>query len=85
MANAHVEILSAIVRVFPDGKEYGDGYEFFITVRGLDPHTVEIVGANQAPTGEQIRAIRKALNAVGITKAVWKRFRLGGVHTVEVK
>jgi hypothetical protein len=84
MAHAHVEILSAVVRVFPDGKAYGDAYELLITVRGLDPETVEIVGAAKAPTGEQIRAIRKALNAMGIRKAIWKRFRLGGKHTAEV-
>ena len=84
MANAHVEILSAVVRIFPDGKTYGDGYDMCITVRGVDPETVEVIGLTKVPTGEQVKAMRKALNAMGIKKATWTRFRLGGKHTAEV-
>jgi hypothetical protein len=75
--NASLEHLASVIRVFPDGGEYGDPYTFCATIRHLDRETVEIVGALRSPTPSEWRAIRAALAKGGIIKAMFTRIKDG--------
>ena len=72
--HAHVERLShpaAIIRVGPDGWEYGQPYLASITLVFIDPP--ELVGLASTPTPEMWRAVSRALAGEGIPCAVYRR------------
>ena len=69
------------MRIFESGKQYGhDPYEWSAFVRWLDDDEVEILGALQAPTLSQWKAMDKFFRAQGITKVKIKRVRDGQVE-----
>lgn len=83
MKTAHLEVLSGLIRVFPEGKKFGDPYEYAITIRTLTHDKVEFLGAIEAPTPSQWRAIYKCLKENGIKSFIITRKRDDG--TTEVK
>lgn len=74
--NAHIQNLSAtvgIIRVFAEGKAFGDPYLWCATFLDKGDGSVSLHGVMKAPTKAQIRAIRKAFNAVGVTEVSFER------------
>lgn len=59
------------------GGGYGDPYVWscIVELTGKDSCTIQLV--DRAPSRQEIRALREALNEVGITKASWERVREG--------
>ena len=66
-----------IIRVFNAGGQFGDPYVWCATVHVIRSGVVEMLGVMSAPTLSQVRAIRKTLNAEGITLLIFER-RYGG-------
>lgn len=84
--HVHVEPLSAIVRVFENGKSYGDPYEWAGAIRCLDRNTVEVVGTMQAPSVKVWRELKKCLPDFGITTVIFKRrMRDGTMRTKQIQ
>jgi hypothetical protein len=81
---AKIEPLAGVIRVFDQGKAYGDPYRFIITVKWLDPETVELIGATQAPTPSEWRAIKEALIAGGVKFVTWVRKSGANPRTVRL-
>lgn len=76
--HAEVEILAAIVRIFPNGT-HGDPYNWAVVARGRGKDEVELMGLSRVQVKpSEFRAIREALQAHGITKAVFYRHRTDG-------
>lgn len=77
MWKAHVEYISAVLRVFPQGCSYGDPYEFACTLRWVDNRTVEMVGVDKSPTVSMYRPIFDILCEQGVEKLIfWRKGRL---------
>lgn len=74
---ADLQPLVSLIRIFPEGGQYGDPYTYCATIRHLDRETVEIIGALRAPTPSEWRAIRVALADAGVTKAMFMRIKDG--------
>ena len=76
---AHVEWIVGVVRAGPEFKDFGGPYEFSCTVirRGDE---CEIIGASGKFTFSTYRAVKEALEAIGITEAHWERAR--GKHVI---
>ena len=62
---AEMETLTSIIRVFKEGKSYGDAYEFSAAVRWINPERVEIMGTLRAPRPSEWRAMQECLKAHG--------------------
>ena len=73
MTTAHLEPVAGILRVFSDGKQFGEKYDWSCVVRWLSPTVVELCGAVSAPTPAQWRAIRNVLEAAGVERAEFER------------
>lgn len=77
-----MEILSAIVRVGPRTRKYGDPFDFSVAVASCDGHTGVIKALTrpadhtQEPDFEMphTRAIIKAVRSMGLVPD-WKRFK----------
>lgn len=78
---AVLEMISGLIRVYPEEKKYGDRYEYVVTCRTLSKDRVELLGVMTAPTPSQWRAIRECLRSHGVVDAVMTRRRTDG--TVE--
>lgn len=70
---AHIEPLTAVLRVFAPGKGYGDPYEFACTVRWLDPETVELLGVDKPPSPSMWWPVADALREMGVKEFVFSR------------
>lgn len=77
---AHAEWIVGVIRAGPEFKDFGDQYEFSCTVlrRG---DTCEIIGASGKIQPGLRHAIKKALEADGITKCTWDRS--SGKHIIK--
>lgn len=62
----------AVLRLHEDGGTLGAPYVWCCTVQ-RDGATAHLKGAVAAPALEGVRAIRAALNAAGMTQAIWER------------
>lgn len=85
MSKAHIQWLSGCVRVFDNGKDYGDSYDWCATVRILDDTTIELLGVKTAPTKEQIVAISKLFYPLGFINVQWDRKKGDKERTVKLK
>lgn len=83
MKSAHLEMIGGVIRVFAEGKQYGDEYEYAITFRTLAHDKAEMIGVIQPPTISQWKAIQKCLKENGIKTFVLTRKRSDG--TIEVR
>ena len=70
---AHFEPLSGVIRIFEDGKGYGDKFTWAGTVRFLDTRTVEVLGCLKAPRPSEWRLIVKLLGEMGVEEIVFYR------------
>ena len=82
--HAEFENLSGIIRIFEDGKNYGDEYGWAVTVRYLDKETVEFLGITKAPTISQWRAIEDCCREEGIKTIVFYRILNDGTKKEHV-
>ena len=76
---AIMEINAATIRVFSEGAQFGDPFEFALFVVG-DEGTAIIKGMkldDQLFTFRHRTAIMKCLLEAGFTRAVWHRWRIG--------
>ena len=71
--NAHFEPLSGVIRLFEDGKQYGDKFTWSGTVRFIDAKTVEVLGCLKAPKPSEWRLIVKLLGEMGIEEIIFYR------------
>lgn len=76
---AHVEMVTGVIRAGPEFKNFGDPYEFACTII-VSGSTCEIRGASGKFTMATYRAVKEALEAIGITEAHWERAR--GKHVI---
>ena len=81
METAYIEPIGGVIRVFADGKTYGDKYEYSAAFRTLSNTRVEVIGIMTAPTPSQWRAMSKCFVKAGYTEHVVTRIRADG--TVE--
>jgi len=84
MSTVHLEPLTFVVRIFGEGKQYGDPYDWVATAVKIDDNVLEIKGALKAPTPEQFRALQKDLRAMGWKKVIYKR-KTGGEDIIREK
>ena len=70
---AHVEPISGILRVFAEGHEYGDPYEWACTVRWISRRVVELCGVTAPPRPSHLRAMRAELLRFGAEVLVMRR------------
>jgi len=84
---AHFEPLSGVIRLFEDGKQYGDKFTWAGTVRFIDAKTVEVLGCLKAPKPSEWRLIVKLLGEMGVKEIVFHRWRDGyqEAHIVKTK
>lgn len=75
--HANVEFLSAVVRVWDDGKSYGDPYQWAMTVRWISRDEVEILGVTLPPSIGQFKAAMRELRLLGVASVVFTRFKNG--------
>jgi len=86
MTTAHIEPLAALVRVFSDGRSYGEPYDYVATLRWTDHETAEVMGALHAPLPSQWRAICIAAREVGIKRLLLtRRHPDGRTRQVEIE
>jgi hypothetical protein len=78
MKTAHLEVIGGLIRVFPEGKSFGDPYEYAITIRTLSHDKVEVLGTLTSPTPSQWRAIQECLKSNGFKAFVITRKRDDG-------
>ena len=76
MAEADLEPLSARLRVWADGAEYGALY-WGASVRWINRTTVDLGVVLQAPTPSQWRATEKIFASQGVEKILFMRFEDG--------
>ena len=76
--NAHFEPISGVIRLFEDGKGYGDKYTWAGTVRFIDAKTVEVLGCTSAPKPSEWRAIVQCVKDVGVKEIIFYRIRSDG-------
>ena len=74
---------AGLVRVFADGKQYGDEYENALPFVAVDESTIEFVGLTKKLTPSQWRAARSECKAAGL-KMVFKRIKNGVERKREV-
>jgi len=55
-----------MLRVLPEGQQYGDPYCWSVAFRVVDEATIEFVGAHEAPRQCQVRAIVRSLRERGL-------------------
>ena len=84
LKKAHLEHLSGVVRVFEDGRDFGDPYCFAATVRWKDPTTVEILGITKPPVPSDWRAMRELFAEMSVSRVEIKRRREGGEEELRV-
>lgn len=70
----HLEIISGILRVFPEGLAYGDPYIYSCCLKGISPTDCEIVGALRSPTLTEAHAIKTCLIKHGYHNLTISRF-----------
>lgn len=68
-----IEPLTAVVRLFSEGKTYGDPYDFACTIRWIDRYTIEVLGVDTAVTPSMWRAMRNAFREHGAKHFVFVR------------
>jgi len=73
--HAIFEPLMGVIRVFDNGKEYGDTYSWVATCRFIDKATVEVLGVMDAPKKEWWRAVLKTLGHEGVKTVCYKRYK----------
>jgi hypothetical protein len=78
MKTAHIETIGGVIRVFPEGKKYGDPYEYSAAFRTLAHDKVEVIGILNSPSPSQWRAIKKCLRENGFKTFVITRKREDG-------
>jgi len=71
--HGHFEPISGVLRIFEDGKEYGDEYVWCVTVKFLTRTKVELCGIIKAPTPSMWKAIRTTLWNMNIDTVVMER------------
>ena len=81
---AHLEILSGVIRVFGEDKSYGDEYDWCSSVRFIDIKTVELLGITSPPKLSQTKAMLRSLAEFGVEAMVFYRMKNGKKtkHTV---
>ncbi len=63
--------------MYEPGKGHRDPYKWFAPCRFVDRETVEIVGAQEAPTPSEWKAVLKAFGAMGVKVVFYKRYIAG--------
>jgi len=76
--SAHVETTSVVLRVFSDGREFGDRYDWCATGVRIAPGVLEILGVLRAPSPSEWRAVYRVLKAQGWRTVIWWRHRPDG-------
>lgn len=79
-ATAHIETTSVVLRVFSEGREFGDPYDWCATGVRVAPGVLEILGVLRAPSPSQWRALFRVLRSQGWHTVVWWRHRPDGRH-----
>jgi hypothetical protein len=77
---AHMERIpdgSYIMRVGPEGWEYGDPYELFVVVVDLGEGSCEVRGCDKPISPSQLKAMAKCAREHGFTAAVFDRIKNG--------
>lgn len=82
---ARIEPLTAVLRVFSDGRDHGDPYDFACTLRWLDSQTVELLGVDKAPAPSMWRPIVEALREAGAKEFVFTRRGRVRRHKIPVR
>lgn len=80
--NAHLQLLTGIVRVWTPGGHYGDPYCYCVTIQRIDHDTCELLAVLRAPTRQEYAAIREVLLKAGFRRAIMIRIRGGQKRTV---
>jgi hypothetical protein len=62
---AHLEPITFVIRVFDEGKDFGDPYAFSATLIRIDKNTVKFMGVDKQITIEMWRALDLALYEAG--------------------
>ena len=83
MHNAHIELLCGCIRLFEDGKNYGDEYVFTCTVRWINCEEVEFKGVTNFSPKYRI-ALCDAVAKYGVKAIRWVRKKNGHYHIVRI-
>lgn len=75
--HAKAEPLASILRVFADGNDYGDPYEWVATIRYRTTTEIEITGNIKRPTPQIWKAIALWCKEQGITRVLVVRMEDG--------
>jgi len=81
---SHFEPLAGLIRIFEEGKTYGDEYIWCATCRFIDIDKVEIMGVIEPLTPSIWRAIRAKFGEMNVSKIVFARKRDGKNELHEV-
>ena len=73
-----------VIRIFDDGKKYGDAFEWscFVIVNG---EKAKIIGVDKPVKMEYRRLIREKLHEIGVNEAYWERHSNGEIKQIRVK
>lgn len=74
---AGFEPLAGVIRVFQEGKQYGDRYEWVASVRFLMKDAIEILGYTKPVTPSIWRALRKECQRLSIRRVLAVSYRNG--------
>lgn len=78
---AEMEFISSIIRIFEDGKGYGDPYEFSATIRWITPRRVEIIGILRAPKLSEWKAMNNCLRSHGVEDVIINKVKYGKMES----
>lgn len=74
---AGIEHLSGVIRVWQDGRKYGEPYEWCASVRYITRDTIEILGYTTKVTPSIWKAVITECQRLGIKKIIGVSYRDG--------
>ena len=69
----HLEPIAFVIRIFEEGKSYGDPYTWSATAVRTGEKSLEIMGALRAPTLSEFNALYKDLKKMGWKTVTYTR------------
>jgi hypothetical protein len=85
---AEFEPTSGVVRIFSEGRSFGQPYDWVASVRWLSPTSVEILGIEKAPKPSEWRALIACWKKLGVETMVFSRYKSQGTtikHVIKIR
>lgn len=73
----------AVIRVFQNGKQWGDPFQYAVVAVFTESHRdCTLMAVMRAPNKDEVRAIRKAIEETGCTSVEFDRYNCGKIRHI---